>query len=63
MPNLNEFIGPKPTESVKEDLQIIVGTKPCAKCDADVEKAYWDPIKLVMTWDCPNGHANTVRVG
>ena len=62
MPNLNEFIGPKPTQDAKDYLQTIVGTKPCAKCDADVEEAYWDPNKLVMTWTCPNGHSNTVKV-
>ena len=62
MPNLNEFIGPKPEKILKAEMEKIIGTKPCSKCDADVDEAYWDPTLFTMTWTCPNNHLNTIKV-
>lgn len=60
MPNLNEFIGPKPDLKIVENLEKIIGIKPCFKCDLDVQEYFWDPIKFIMTWECANGHHNSV---
>lgn len=62
MPNINEFIGPKPTKKNISNLEIVIGTKPCAKCDLNVEKYYWDPNEFTMTWTCDAGHLNTIKV-
>lgn len=62
MPNINEFIGPKPTEEAVSNLEKLIGSKPCAKCDLDVEEYYWDPSEFIMTWTCNNGHLNTTKV-
>ena len=40
LPNLNEFIGPKPEQIHKAELEKIGGAKPCAKCDADSEETF-----------------------
>ena len=61
MPNINEFI--KDKEPVyKSELQKIGGTKPCSKCDEDVEFYYWDPIKLEMSWTCSKEHVTSFKV-
>lgn len=62
MPNLNEFIGPKPEKLQKAELEKIGGTKPCAKCELDTEEVFWDPINLIMSWTCSNNHSNTFRI-
>jgi hypothetical protein len=62
MPNLNEFIGPKPEKLYKSELEKIGGAKPCAKCEADSTETFWDPVKLIMSWTCTNGHSNTFKV-
>ena len=62
MPNINEFIGPKPEPIHKVELQRIIGDKPCSKCDKDVAEAYWDATTFTMSWTCPNGHKNFVRI-
>lgn len=62
MPNINEFIGPKPTEKAISSLEKMVGNKPCAKCDLNVDEYYWDPFEFTMTWTCNSGHHNTVKV-
>jgi hypothetical protein len=62
MPNINEFIGPKPTEEQNKNLEIIVGKKPCSKCESDVDQAFWDPNNFIMSWTCNNGHKNTLRI-
>jgi hypothetical protein len=62
MPNLNEFIGPKPEKVYKSELEKIGGAKPCAKCEADSTETFWDPVKLIMSWTCTNGHSNTFKV-
>lgn len=62
MPNLNEFIGPKPTQSQITNLEKVIGNKPCSKCELDVIEYYWDPINFVMTWTCDAGHLNNVKV-
>lgn len=62
MPNLNEFIGPKPDAEMINGLELIVGSKPCSKCDKDAGEAYWDPANTVMSWTCESGHLNTFSV-
>ncbi|MEY4332154.1 MAG: hypothetical protein RLZZ196_892 [Bacteroidota bacterium] len=61
MPNLNEFFH-KPEIIHKAELEKIHGLKPCSKCDGDAEEAFWDPTTLILAWECPNGHANQVKV-
>jgi hypothetical protein len=62
MPSLDEFLGPKPTKEQYSNLEKIIGTKPCFKCDKDSTESFWDPSTLIMTWTCPDGHANNVKV-
>jgi hypothetical protein len=62
MPNINEFIGPKPTQETVSNLEKIMGVKPCSKCDLNVEEYYWDPSEFIMTWTCKDGHLNITRV-
>lgn len=62
MPNLNEFIGPKPTDTQGIELEKLGAGKPCAKCELDSDETYWDSINLIMSWTCPNGHANNFKV-
>ena len=62
MPNLNEFIGPKPTENEVLRLEKLGAGKPCAKCSLDSEDSYWDPVNLIMSWTCPDGHPNSYRI-
>ena len=62
MPNLNEFLKPKPEKIYKAELEKIGGSKPCAKCDLDSEEVFWDPITLTMSWTCDNNHSNTFKV-
>jgi hypothetical protein len=62
MPNLDEFIGPKPEKIHKIELEKIGGAKPCSKCEKDSEETFWDPINLIMSWTCIDGHSNTFKV-
>ncbi len=62
MPNINEFIGPKPSVENLNGLEKVVGNKPCGKCDLDVSEYFWDPAKYTMTWTCSSGHLTTVTV-
>lgn len=62
MPNINEFIGPKPTKESIKNLEKVIGNKPCSKCELDVNEYYWDPITFVISWTCGNGHDNMVLV-
>lgn len=62
MPDLNEFIGPTPTPELISVLEKVIGSKPCFKCDLNVEEYYWDPTQFIMSWKCPDGHLNTVSV-
>lgn len=62
MPNLNEFIS-SPRIISKKNLESIKGVKPCSKCDSNADEAFWNPETMVLSWDCPNGHPNEVRVG
>lgn len=61
MPNINEFVGLKPTEN-KVNLEKIIGVKPCANCDKDSEEYFWDPSNFVISWTCPDGHHNSYKV-
>lgn len=62
MPNISEFIGPMPEKIFKKELEKIGGAKPCARCQADSTETFWDPIQLIMSWTCTNGHTNTFKV-
>ena len=62
MPNINEFIGPKPTQESLNHLERVIGNKPCFKCELNVQEYFWDPTKFVMTWTCDNGHENIISV-
>lgn len=62
MPSLDEFIGPKPEKVYKSELEKIGGSKPCSKCEKDSQDVFWDPVNLIMSWTCPNGHPNTFKV-
>jgi hypothetical protein len=61
MPDLNEFLNPK-VEEKPYDLEYLNGIRPCSKCDEDVSGAYWDPIELVMSWRCSQGHDTIFKV-
>jgi hypothetical protein len=61
MPDLNEFLNPK-VEIKDYNLERIEGLRPCNKCDEDVSGALWDPIELIMSWDCSKGHKTTHRI-
>lgn len=62
MPNLNEFIN-SPRVISKKNLESIIGVKPCSKCDKDAGEAFWDPESMTLSWECPDGHSNEVKVG
>jgi hypothetical protein len=62
MPNLNEFFH-KPEIMRSSELEPIPGVKPCGKCEEDAQEAFWDPSKLILSWECPNGHPNQIKVG
>ena len=62
MPNINEFIGPKPTQNDLLNLEKIIGNKPCCKCELNANEYFWDPIHYVMTWTCDNDHLTTIKV-
>jgi len=65
MPNLNEFLN-KPNKELSQEqnnLEYIDGTRPCAKCDLNVDGGLWDNEKLLLTWKCNNGHENSIQVG
>jgi hypothetical protein len=60
MPNLDEFLNKE--KLAKPELERFGGSRPCSKCDKDSEEYFWDPIQLVMTWECPSGHKNEYRL-
>lgn len=62
MPNLNEFIN-KPQQAAEQNLESIHGSKPCSKCDKDADESFWDSETMTLSWKCPDGHANEVKVG
>jgi len=62
MPNIKDFIGPKPEKEDINNLEKIIGLKPCSKCELDSNEYYWDPINFLITWTCKNGHLNTIKV-
>lgn len=63
MPNLNEFLNKKDENSKPYNLEEVYGVRPCGKCEEDVAGALWDPVELVMSWKCSNGHENKFQVG
>jgi hypothetical protein len=62
MPNLNEFLN-KPEVPTNNTLEPIQGIKPCFKCEKNSEESFWDPDLMTLSWQCPDGHANEVKVG
>lgn len=60
MPNLNEFIHKDETPK-NPNLEKIDGLKGCKTCDESATEAYWDSVKLEMTWTCKNGHLSVMR--
>ena len=61
MPNLNEFFY-KPELIHKTELEKIHGIKPCSKCNEDAAEAFWDPLTMILSWECPNKHVNQIKV-
>ena len=62
MPNINEFLN-KPHQVSNPELEKIVGSKPCNKCDKDSEEYFWDSLTMTISWECPSGHKNSYVVG
>jgi hypothetical protein len=61
MPDLNEFF--KPNEIINNpDIETIIGSKPCAKCEKNADKAFWDSSSMTLSWECPDGHPNQFKV-
>jgi len=61
MPDLNEFFH-KPELMHSPELEKISGMKPCSKCEKDAQEAFWDPATLILSWKCPDGHDNQLKV-
>ena len=61
MPNLNEFFNKE--KLYAPELEKLGGVKPCSQCDKDSSEYFWDPTNLVISWECPDGHKNSYRVG
>jgi len=59
MPNLNEFMGEKPTPT---GLDKIEEPRPCSQCKKDSEYYFWNQETTEMTWTCPDGHKNSYRI-
>jgi hypothetical protein len=63
VPDLNEFLNSQPKiEQQDYELEYLNGVRACKTCDRDVAGAYWDPIELVMSWKCSEGHDTTFKV-
>jgi hypothetical protein len=62
MPNLNEFFN-KPERIFSPELEKIGGVKPCSQCEKDSTEYFWDAIKMIISWECPDGHKNSYSVG
>lgn len=63
MPNLSEFLSPKPEKVMASELERFGGRKPCAKCEKDAEHYFWDASTMTISWECPDGHKNSYVVG
>lgn len=61
MPDLNEFLSSK-TEDKPYELEKLNGIRACSTCDEDVAGALWDPIDLVMSWECSKLHKTVYKV-
>jgi len=62
MPNINEFLN-KPEKIFKNELEKMVGVKPCSKCEKDSQEYFWDVLTTTISWECPDGHKNSYVVG
>lgn len=63
MPNLNEFLNKDNSRSLDDPFEEkIDGTRPCSKCDLDVDGGIWNPEKLLLTWVCKNNHHNSYQI-
>ena len=63
MPNLNEFLNKETKIANDSTFEDLPGTRPCSKCEIDVDGGLWDPKNLIMKWTCPSGHETVHRVG
>lgn len=65
MPNLNEFLSKLNNNLIitEPKLETIDGTRPCSKCDLNVDGAHWNEDKLLLSWVCNSGHENSIQVG
>jgi len=61
MPNLNEFLKKEEKKEINSSFEIVQGSKPCSKCDINVDEFLWDSKNLMMKWTCLEGH-ETVHV-
>lgn len=62
MPSLEEFLN-KPENKKPYELEQLNGIRGCSKCDEDVAGAIWDPVELIMRWECSSGHITEFQVG
>ena len=62
MPDLNEFFD-KSSKEKPYNLEQLSGVRPCSKCKEDVSGAFWDPMEMIMSWKCSNGHETIYEVG
>lgn len=63
MPNLNEFFNKETQVENDSTLEELTGTRPCSKCEIDVNGGFWDPKNLIMKWTCLSGHETVHRIG
>jgi len=63
VPDLNEFLNKQEPKNINSTFEILNGTRPCSKCDLDVDGGWWDPDNLIMKWTCSDGHETIHRVG
>lgn len=62
VPNLKDFF--IKSENIKEsNLEVVPGPKPCYECDDEAPESLWDPLLMVLSWTCPEGHTSKVVVG
>ena len=61
---INEFLNKKTAEQkqIHSTLEKLDGSRPCSKCELDVDGGLWDSEKLLLTWKCNNGHENSLQV-
>jgi len=65
MPNLNEFLNKHVDKQILNDdrIETIEQTRPCSKCDLDVDSYQFNNQSMEMYWKCKNGHETRHSVG